>query len=67
MNTHQREQITIVLDLVHIYDGRMKLSICVNTGKITLNQGNLKGESAVAAILLSRMEGEFCTSGFCPC
>ena len=28
------------------------------------NQGNLKGESAVAAILPSRMEASFCTSRF---
>ena len=27
-------------------------------------QGNLKGESVVAAILLSRMEASYCTSGF---
>ena len=28
------------------------------------NQGNLKGESVVAAILPSRMEVSYCTSGF---
>ena len=29
-----------------------------------VNQGNLKGESVVAAILPSRMEVSYCTSGF---
>ena len=28
------------------------------------DQGNLKGESFVAAILLSRMKASYCTSGF---
>ena len=31
---------------------------------ITTNQGNLKGESVVAAILPSRMEVSYCTSRF---
>ena len=32
-----------------------------------MNQGNLKGELAMVAILLSRMEVNYCTSGFFHC
>ena len=50
--------------LLRIYDmGKKKLlRKCEN--KVSLDQGNLKGESVVAAILLSHMQVSYCTSGF---
>ena len=34
------------------------------TSQLNLTQGNLKGGSVVAAILRSRLEVSYCTSGF---
>ena len=41
-----------------------KIWFSVDLKNIGKNQGNLKGESVVAAILPSCMEASYCTSGF---
>ena len=43
---------------------KFKIAVLGNDVYLRKNQGNLKGESVVAAILPPRMEVSYCTSGF---